>query len=80
MKINNVEKEVKEFQPVTLNVTFQTQEELEAFWHRMNMGSYCFKEYGQKEDVPHFADGRMAGILWKWTDQQLKRQGIDLDA
>ncbi len=30
-------KEPKEFQPVTIEVTFETKEELSALWHRLNL-------------------------------------------
>lgn len=75
MKINNVEKEVKEFQPVTLSVTFETQAELEAFWHRMNLAPDCYTEYPRKDELPE-CESVMMRHLWKWADSAMKEQKV----
>jgi hypothetical protein len=51
MKIINKTKD-KEFEPVTLEITFETKEEMSALWHRLNMIQITFRKHYGNDKCP----------------------------
>lgn len=45
MKIKDLTDETKNFNPITLELTFETKGEAVEFWHRMNAGNARFNDY-----------------------------------
>jgi len=45
MKVKDVSEEKKEFEPIKLELTFETEEEAVEFWHRMNADASFFTGY-----------------------------------
>jgi len=61
-------KEQETFQPITLTITIQSEEELCNLWHRMNAQHDLFngdaKRYPQPSDLKYKSD-RSGSILWE---------------
>lgn len=57
MKISETKVETKQFKPITLNITFESKEELEYFYGMVNCADY----YVQKNASQ---DHRVSSYLW----------------
>ena len=72
MKIK-VQKTKKEFRPLTLEITVETEGELRALWHRMNC---TFSSIISESDSPKYPcsanDDMHLGDIWKAIDNELK--------
>ena len=92
MKVRNITAADKtEFKPVTLELTFETPEELIEFWHRLNQNYYQFLSYEKgktpnliaKEDedsLSGFNTGNSASLsaLWGAVDKIVEDQNLKL--
>lgn len=50
MKINVITQK-KEFQPIKLELTIETQDEFDTLWHRMNIGIGMLQSYIRERNI-----------------------------
>jgi len=84
MRVKDLSEEKKEFEPIRLEITFETEEEAVEFWHRMNASASLYGLYGQTERMRKgIKEGRliytgMARNCWKAIDYAIKKQDIKI--
>ena len=78
MKISIVKQE-KTFKPIVLNITIESEEELCALWHRMNIAGIKIKEspdYSGTDHLVHGPESFDTHELWEELDSLVR--GRDL--
>jgi len=85
MKVRQIKKEEeKKFKPITLEMTFETEEEAIEFWHRMNV--IGFNDYANSRQMKyrkgiekgHLRRTGMARACYCMINDALAEQGIDI--
>ncbi len=66
--------EKNDFKPVTLNVTFETRDELLQLYHRMNLNKHIVAENSSTILYPYSKKDRISRDLFLWTVDQLNKQ------
>ncbi len=83
MKVDLVEETVPKFNPVTVTITFESEDEIIDLWHRLNMSSTdvgSSYEEGNKKRVSEFyrnLKGRSINPLWYRIDNFIDEKGIE---
>ena len=70
MKISIVKQE-KTFKPIVLNITIESEEELCALWHRMNIAGSTIRDtsqYSGTNDLKHDPTSACPQLLWRELD------------
>ena len=75
-KVIEKEKEVK-FEPITIHLTIENEQELCALWHRLNMSVSSIEEvgYASIDTLKYTFDGD-SSILWNIINEQIVKKGL----
>lgn len=75
MKISETKIETKQFEPITLNITFESKEELEYFYGIVNApDSVAFKYAENKCNTNKWNDNNLSDFtfaLFRWVNDKL---------
>ena len=82
MKIITTTPEKKEFEPITIQITIESEKELYELWHRLNIvDSYIsdmYKEESTKTVKPLRLNGDTLYAAFKLIDKLVEERGIEL--
>jgi len=75
MKVKNITKEDKTFDPITIEVVIENQMDLADLWHRLNAGAYTVHE-GSDKVTPNWRAGPSGNPLWVMLDDIARERGF----
>ena len=74
-------KEIKEFKPITVEITFESEDEFLSLWHRLNISDREVREFCDKGDMWGRIYRSVSSLLGMPFGQQMEhirvREGIN---